>query len=66
MNLCRDVEPVGYFEIVDDGGVLEEIGAEETMPDIKWSLRQNLIDLRESDTDLTTMQKEYLRSICCH
>ncbi len=66
MNLCRDVEPVGYFEIVDDGGVLEEIGAEETMPDIKWSLRQNLVDLRESDTDLTTMQKEYLRSICCH
>ncbi len=30
---CRDVEPVGYFEVVDDGGVLEEIGAEETMPD---------------------------------
>ena len=30
---------------------------------IKWSLRQNLEGLRESDTDLTTMQKEYLLSL---
>ncbi len=30
---CRDVEPIGYFKVVNDSDVLEEIGAEETMPD---------------------------------
>ena len=61
---CRDIEPVGYFEVVNDGGVLEEIGAEETMPD-QVVTETEPRRFRESDTDLTTMQKEYLLSLIC-
>ncbi len=38
---CRDVEPIGYFKVVNDSDVLEELVLKRPCL-IKWSLRQNL------------------------
>ncbi len=65
MNLCRDVEPVGYFEVVNDGGVLEEIGAEETMPDQVVTETESQRIRHRPNYYAEGVFEEYLLSLIC-